>query len=277
MAADVRFARPDDGLKFLRACSVLELPRLKSKVISHNGQTQSAYWITPKLGHVRLRLYDKGLQSKTAPAGELVRVERQFRWQGKKRPDPASMAQGDLGTMWQGQLRVWEGCDDVVVAGLDDHARLIMERAEDGTINPNKALRLSGEILQRGRGFGRDWWVVQGKGRQWARHTKELRDLGIVLDEDGLPSKRSPTTLPLGTILRALREAWPTAPPAPGSGSSDRSPSCSPPGSAEPLSLGSSVGELRGAGADAHDHAATVEVRGYVAEIDRRRVQGLMA
>jgi hypothetical protein len=194
----------------------MDLPRLKSKVISHNGETQSVYWITPKRGLVRLRLYDKGVQSKTAPPGELVRVEHQYRWQGAKQPDPATMARSDLGRMWQGQLRAWEGCDDVVVAGLDAHARLLLERAEDGTINPSAALRLTGEVVQRSNGVGKAWWVARGKARQWSRHTKELRDLGIVLDEDGLPAQTAEATLPLGTILRALRQAWPSPTPAPG-------------------------------------------------------------
>jgi hypothetical protein len=208
-AADIRFGRQDDGLRFLRACGALGLPRLKSKVISHNGETQSVYWITPVKGDVRIRLYDKGLQSKTAPVGELVRIERQYRWRGAKQPAPANIVKRDLGRMWQAELRAWEGCDEIVVAGLDAHARLIMERAEDGTINPSKALRLSGEVLQRGRGYGKAWWVAQGKARQWARHTKELRELGIVLDENGLPGDTGAETLPLGKILRAVRNAWP--------------------------------------------------------------------
>lgn len=85
-----------------------------------------------------------------------------------------------------------------------------MELAEDGTITAHKAERLNGTLLIRGRGFGKDWRVAQGKGHIWARRSAELRELGIILDEDGLAADTEEATVPLGTVLRALRQAWPS-------------------------------------------------------------------
>jgi hypothetical protein len=66
----------------------------------------------------------------------------------------------------------------------------------------------------RADGISKEWWIAQGQRHIWGRRSRELRDLGLVLDEDGLPhGEPQETALPLGLVLRALRQAWPAAAP----------------------------------------------------------------
>jgi hypothetical protein len=64
----------------------------------------------------------------------------------------------------------------------------------------------------RADGISKEWWTGLGQPHIWGRRSKELRDLGLVLDEDGLPrGEPQEVVLPLGLVLRALRQAWPAS------------------------------------------------------------------
>jgi hypothetical protein len=91
--------------------------------------------------------------------------------------------------------------------------RVILAAVNEGRLSAFKAERLLGTLQLRGRGMGKDWWTVQGKPHLWGRRERELRDLGLILDEDGLGREDKEAELPLGTVLRALRQAWPSAIP----------------------------------------------------------------
>jgi len=213
LACDVRFSEGAQGLRFLRALAALDLPRQKSDVWKKDGRTETIYYRTPKRAKIRLRVYDKGIESGSHSAGELVRLEQQLRWVGKKQPDPATIARSDLGRLWQGQLHAWEDSENVAVADLDSMQRVILQAVSEKQIPIYQAERLLGTLAMRGRGFGKESFAADGKRHLWARRSRELRALGFVLDEDGLGTKREQATLPLGTILCALRQAWPPATP----------------------------------------------------------------
>jgi hypothetical protein len=213
LACDVTFTDGDQGLRFLRALAALDLPRLKSDVWRKDGRIETIYYRTPKRGLVRLRVYDKGVESGSNAPGERVRLERQLRFPRAKAPDPASIARSDLGKTWQGQLHAWEDADEIVVADLNAMQHIVLQAATENKLTAFAAERLLGTLTMRGRGLGKDWWIAQGKGYLWSRRSRELRDLGIVLDEDGLGGEHKEAELPLGTILRALRQAWPAAAP----------------------------------------------------------------
>jgi hypothetical protein len=218
LAAELRFTGGDGGargLRFLQALSALELPRQKSDSYRINGRVETVYYRTPVRGRVKLRVYDKGVESGSHPPGERIRVEHQHRWVGAKRPDPASVAASDLGRLWQGPLRVWEGCDEVVVADLNAIARVILQRVAARELTACAAERLMGTLWLRGRGHGKEWWAADGKPYMYGRRTRELRKAGVVLDEDGMGGDPREEHLPLGKVLRALRQAWPPAAPEP--------------------------------------------------------------
>jgi hypothetical protein len=213
LACDVRFTEGAQGSRFLRALGALDLPRQKSDVWRKDGRTETIYYRTPKRGKVKLRVYDKGVESGSHAPGERVRLEQQLRWTRAKQPDPATIACSDLGSKWQGQLHAWEDAENVVVADLDSMQRVILQAVAEKQLPIYQAERLLGTLAMRGRGFGKETFAADGKRHLWARRSRELRALGFVLDEDGLGTKREQATLPLGTILRALRQAWPSATP----------------------------------------------------------------
>lgn len=165
-----------------------------------------------------MRIYDKGLESgrvksgEAAP-GEWLRVETQQRYIGSKQPAPADLAQAELGKMWEGRLRGWEASENVLVGDLDGMERVLVERVQEGRLSAQKAERLLGHLQLRGRGIGKEWWNAQGQPHLWGRRSKELRDLGLILDEDGLGTQKEVAELPLGQLLASLRRAWPSSTP----------------------------------------------------------------
>ncbi len=162
---------------------------------------------------MNLRIARSVVESGSHAPGERVRLEQQHRFVGAKAPDPAIIAQSDLGKMWQGQLHAWENTHEIVVADLNSMQRVVLQVATDNKLSAFAAERLLGTLTMRGRGLGKDWWTSQGKGHLWGRRSRELRDLGIILDEDGLGGEHKEAELPLGIILRTLRHAWHTATP----------------------------------------------------------------
>ena len=197
----------------MRGLSALDLPRTKTDAWRKDGRIETIYYRTPSRGLVRLRVYDKGLEAKTHPPGHLLRLEHQWRFEKRNQREPSSMARDDLGRMWEGQLKTWEAADNVVVADLNGTQRVIVNAVNEGTLSAFTAERLLGHLLLRGRGMTKEWWTAQDKPYLWSRRSRELRQLGLILDENGLGGSQEEAELPLGTVLRALRQAWPSATP----------------------------------------------------------------
>ncbi len=213
LSADVFFTYPDQGLRFLRGLAALDLPRTKTDAWRKDGRIETIYYRTPSRGRVRLRIYDKGAEAGSAPPGQLLRLEHQWRFEKRNQREPSSMARDDLGRMWEGQLKTWEAADNVVVADLNGTQRVIVNAVNEGTLSAFTAERLLGHLLLRGRGMTKEWWSAKGKPYLWSRRSRELRQLGLILDENGLGGSQEEAELPLGTVLRSLRQAWPPATP----------------------------------------------------------------
>ena len=212
LACDVSFTEGNQGCRFMRALSALDLQRTKTDAWRKDGRIETIYYRTPSRGLVRLRIYDKGLEAKTHPPGHLLRLEHQWRFEKRNQREPSSMARDDLGSMWEGQLKTWQA-DNVVVADLNGTQRVIVNAVNKGTLSAFTAERLLGHLLLRGRGMTKEWWTAQDKPHLWSRRSRELRQLGLILDENGLGGSQEEAELPLGTVLRALRQAWPSAHP----------------------------------------------------------------
>lgn len=218
LAADVHFKGGGDGqgLRCLRALASIECPPLKTDARIKNGRVETVSYQTAK--GIKMRIYDKGLESgrvksgEAAP-GEWLRVETQQRYIGSKQPAPADLAQAELGKMWEGRLRGWEASENVLVGDLGGMERVLVERVQEGRLSAQKAERLLGHLQLRGRGIGKEWWNAQGQPHLWGRRSKELRDLGLILDEDGLGTQKEVAELPLGQLLASLRRAWPSSTP----------------------------------------------------------------
>lgn len=78
---EVEFDDQADGLAFLRAvASMRPSARKVDAVFGVDGQPQTVYFRTPKRFAVRERIYDKGVESGSHPAGLRVRIEAQRRF-----------------------------------------------------------------------------------------------------------------------------------------------------------------------------------------------------
>lgn len=86
-----------DGLAFMRVVAGMHAPRRKlNEWKSVDGQPETVYWRTPKRRVVTERIYDKGVESGSHPAGERIRIEAQRRPPKPKRRRPAVVARMDL-------------------------------------------------------------------------------------------------------------------------------------------------------------------------------------
>jgi hypothetical protein len=208
LACGLGFREGAQGLAVLRGLAALDVPRRKSVTYRHDGCVQTVNYVTPKRGQITLRCYDGGVHRGTHRPGELVRVEAQLRWKGAKRPDPTEWAQGDLGTIWQDKLGVWEGTEEIVVADLNAMERVIGDAVDAKRLKLPAAETLLGHLAWRARGHGKNYWAERGHAHLWGRRRSALRSLGLVLDDTGLGAEAEAALLPLGLILRAAREAW---------------------------------------------------------------------
>ena len=212
LACDLRFADPAAGLRFTKALGALDLPGVKSDAWRKDGRVETVYFRTPTRAKVRLRVYDRGVLTGDAPAGERLRIEAQYRWGGSKRPDPADIARSDLGRMWQGPLRAWAPADSIVVAGLTAMENMLLMQADEGNLSCFAAERLLGTLRQRARGYGKDWWARQGRPHIWGATLPRTTGPRARIGRGRAGPRRCRGTAPLGLILRAAREAWPRTP-----------------------------------------------------------------
>lgn len=219
VAGDLRCARPAIGIAILDALSDLTLPRVKVCEWRHEGRTETiAYYTATKKKRLLHRIYDKGVQSGSDPAGTLLRFERQHRFEKAKQiPAEELASQGDPEALWLDGFEEWaHAAEGLHVAGPDEAQCRLIEKVESGELQREKAERLIGSLgIARLRGEG--WWRDIGKPHLGHRRRRELADHGLAL----AAGAKSQPEVPLGEAIRALRAAWqePTSRQAkPGSG-----------------------------------------------------------
>jgi hypothetical protein len=195
VACERDFDDPVQGLAFLRAVSLMTAgSRYKTKTIrSADGHVETGYMITGR-GRVLTRVYDKGVESKTAPPGHRLRLEAQARYRLRNAQSPEAVATADLGPV---ASRSWssyvESAGGVTVAGPDAAVQQLVQRAASGRLSVAKAERMIG-TLSILRDHGRGFYDV----RQGQRRLSDLAAEGVVLDETLAPS----ATVPVGALLR---------------------------------------------------------------------------
>ncbi len=208
LAGDLVFDNAPDGLAFLRALASLDVPRLKRDVWMQGPRVETVYYRTPKTGAVRMRAYDKGVESGTAAPGERVRFEMQRRYTKQKQMTPRNLAGADWSALYRERLQPWErSADGFVSVSLGGAQRAVLDALEsgatmrDGTpLTQRRAERMLGTLVILSE-LGPDWY---GKDYTARRRQDEFRDLGVVLDmhrEDG-------ARVPVGDLLTLLAEAF---------------------------------------------------------------------
>lgn len=180
-------------------------PRVKVSEWRFEGRVQTiSYHSTGKSQGVYHRVYDKGVESGKAPAGTLLRFERQMRWAKPEQPTLVQLLQRDPEELWLGQSGRWAPeAEKLVVGGPGAAQARLLHAVDANEITALEAERLMGWLaIAEIRGEG--WWRDEGRSHIAHRRRKELNALGITPSppwEDG-------TEVALGPPIRAIREAW---------------------------------------------------------------------
>jgi hypothetical protein len=203
LTSDAAFDDRADGLAFLAALAVAMVPRYKLDAWRDFGRVETVAVRTRGRGAIKARAYDKWVeQGMPERAGELVRMERQERWQGRKCPSIPEFLAMDLAALYaRPLLPLIRAARDVVVAGLGASVEAVLEMVSEGRLSYLRAERLIGTLVITARqGADSPAWT----DRTAARRRAELRDLGLWVD----PLLPEPSVVPVGQILGRLVGAW---------------------------------------------------------------------
>jgi hypothetical protein len=195
----VRYDSAREGHAVLSALAALDLPRTKPVVFGKPPQT---FWLqsdSAKSARVLGRVYDKGLESGLAPAGQLVRFEDQRRYtkdlrRAVQEMDPEYVARRFLGR-FEPMRRSAAG---VRVASLPVLSGELAERVNNDEITRGQANRLIGYLVMQQSG------ARSMPARTERRIRRELRDQGLVLADDFF----EPLDVDLGETVEAVAEPW---------------------------------------------------------------------
>jgi hypothetical protein len=193
-------------MAFLRGMAAVDLPGTKKAVWESScGHPETVSIIGPgRSRRVLGRCYDKGVESGTAPRGELVRLESQTRVSKEVGAymTAAAMSEhsGLVGHHFERRFSpVAASVDGIHVATAPILADRVAELVKDGSLSPSKGMRLVG-------------YLVTGDRLELSRSTRyrwraELREHGLVVAD---PSE-DPIDVDLGQPLDAALAAWSAA------------------------------------------------------------------
>ncbi len=178
LAGELTFSDGSEGLAFLDALAGLRAPRCKTVAWRKDAAPQTVYWVADRSGQVKMRAYDKGVESGTARPGERVRVELQHRPPKGRRKRPAVLAHEDLRDLFIGGLRGWaDSAYDVERGDVESIAAVLYEREQRGELTARKVDSLVGQLV-RAR-LGADELL---NPRTKRHRLAELRKAGLVVE-----------------------------------------------------------------------------------------------
>jgi hypothetical protein len=195
IAAELRFDDGRDGLAFLHALSLADVPWAKVGTEGKKREhIQTVNFRSVRGRQILMRAYDKGVEASIAPPGELIRFERQRRYRKTAERTVAMALELDPGKLFIG--RELNALVDVTAEtvcdtwGAIDRLNELVRRER---IKAPKADSLAGFLVRRGEGH---------KCSTWYSRLADLRALGIVLD----PLARERSVVHVGTRLRRMTE-----------------------------------------------------------------------
>jgi len=201
LTAELSFDEPEEGLAFLRTVSGMVAPRRKLAVwYGKDRQPQTVEVRQERSGALTERLYDKGVESGSHPAGMRIRLEAQRRPHRSRRYRPAHLAKMDMAAEFGRSLLPHLGAENVIAAGPNAATEHLAGMAARGEISVAKAERMIGTIALL-KEYGR---AVYPDLQQQQRRLRGLREAGIALD-DTLPPE---ATVPVGELLRDAVESF---------------------------------------------------------------------
>lgn len=196
LAAEVRFARGDEGRAFLHGLASVNVPWCKVGVEGRKGEAiETVYGRSVQGKSILWRAYDKGVEAELAAPGELIRFERQQRFRKQREQTVAQYLAGDLRAQYVGRLEKLREIDEVVVCDVVSALGVLAGK----DIPATRRDRLAGFLLF---GAARE----QYPRRTWYRLTAELRELGLAIH----PAARRPVVVPVGRVLDVLASQWET-------------------------------------------------------------------
>jgi hypothetical protein len=195
VAAELRFDDGRDGLAFLHALSLADVPWAKVGTEGKKRERiQTVTFRSVRGRTILMRAYDKGIESGLAPAGEVIRFERQRRYRKRDELSVSSAVDLDVGRLFTGrELEALVRVTAEVVCDQWGAIDRLSELVRWGWIKAPKADALAGFLVRGGEGHKQSTWYSR-----WAA----LRDLGIVVD----PLARERSSVPVGKHLRAMVE-----------------------------------------------------------------------
>lgn len=191
----LRFADAQEGRAFLAATAVLDYPR--AKVATWGRPLETVMIKAERSGKTLARIYDKGVESGSAPPGELIRLEDQRRF--------ATSARFKVGHVSEMCKPIFESRFAPVAASTEGlHAAtlpVVSERlraqVREGDMDYRTAERLAGYLLlQGGQRVAPD--------RLGRRRRSELREHGLVVSEP----MEDPIDVDLSEAISAALAAW---------------------------------------------------------------------
>jgi len=195
LASELRFSDPREGSAFLHSLAGLDVPWCKSRVDGRKGDHIETVSFHGTRGRsIYLRAYDKGVESGTAPPGEVIRMERQRRFRKSREvlaDDFSNVA--DLRKVFLGrEFKLLADLPSAMICNLPD-ALLAMR---DMGLRHQQFERLGG-FLTVGR------YIDYPRAIRYKR-IAELREMGIFVD----PAQNERLEVPVGQYLQTLASAW---------------------------------------------------------------------
>jgi hypothetical protein len=196
IAAEVHFGDGRDGLAFLHALSLADVPWAKVGTEGKKREhIQTVNFRSARGRQILIRAYDKGVEAGIAGPGEVIRFERQRRYRKTAERTVAMALELDPRELFVGrELRSLVDVTAETVCdtwGAIDRLNQLMWQ---GRVRASKADSLAGFLARRGEGHKTSTWYSR-----WA----DLRALGIVID----PLARERTIVAVGDRLREMASA----------------------------------------------------------------------
>lgn len=195
VAAELRFQDGGDGLAFLNALSLADVPWAKVGTEGKKRERiQTVNFRSVRGRTILIRAYDKGTESGLASPGELIRFERQRRYRKRDELSVSAALDLDVGRLFVGrELQSLVGVTAEVVCDQWGAIDRLNEFVRWGWIKAPKADALAGFLVRGGEGHKQSTWYSR-----WAA----LRELGILID----PLARERSAVPVGRHLRAMMQ-----------------------------------------------------------------------
>ena len=195
VATEIRFPDGRAGLAFLHALSLADVPWAKVGTEGKKRERLETVVFRSLRGRtVLMRAYDKGVESGLAPAGQVIRFERQRRFRKQREPSIEHAATYDLDGVFVGrELRSLMDVSAEVVCDLWGAVDRLNDLARAEVITAGKADLLAGFLARNG-----EMHKTSTRYSRWA----DLRRLGIIVD----PLARDRTSVPVGSYLRAMAD-----------------------------------------------------------------------